>query len=97
MLEKGKENIILMAIFAVTKSDILDCTNEMGIPEEVITREVVESVREKVGQSLRKWREVIKDVVREAITQEVVKCPLGLVCSPQCAWREAGECVTKRS
>ncbi|GAG90966.1 unnamed protein product, partial [marine sediment metagenome] len=37
MTESGKENIIVMAIFMVTKDDVLTCSNELGIPKEEIT------------------------------------------------------------
>ena len=91
MAESGKEDIILMAIFAVTKSDILACANELGIPEEQVTDEVIELVKEKVSQGLGDWREVVRSMVKEAI-----KCPLGLVCSPSCAFGQIGECALSR-
>jgi len=94
--ESGKEDIILMAIFAVTKSDILACANELGIPEEQVTDEVIELVKEKVSQGLGDWRKVIKGIVKEAIKEEPIKCSLGLVCSPSCAWREVGKCISPR-
>ncbi len=91
MLESGKEEIILMAIFMVTKNEVLACANELGMPEGRVTDDVIELVREKVGQELRHWREAVKGMIKEAI-----KCPLGMTCSPSCAWREIGECVPPR-
>ncbi len=91
MAESGKEDIILMAILAVTRDDVLAGANELGIPEEQITDDVMALVREKVSRGLRDWREVIKGMVKEAI-----KCPLGQVCSPACVWREVGECLSLR-
>ena len=91
MAESSKEDIIIMAIFMVTKNDILACANELGMPEEWVSDDLIELVKEKVSQDMRDWREVIKSIVKEAI-----ECPLSLVCSPSCAWREVGRCVVSR-
>ena len=91
MPESSKEDIIVMAIFMVTRDDVLTCAKELGIPEEQVTDDVIELVKEKVSQGLRGWREVIKSMVKETI-----KCPLGIVCSASCAWREVGECILPR-
>jgi hypothetical protein len=88
MSENPTEGIILIAIFMVTREDVLDCANEMGMSEEQVTEDVIEMVREKVKQGLRDQREVVKSIVKEAI-----KCPLGLVCSPTCPWQEVGGCT----
>ena len=82
MTESGREDIILMALFMVTKDDALTCANELGIPEEQVTDDVIELVKEKVSQCLGDWREVIKGIVKETVKREAVNCPLGLVCSP---------------
>ena len=89
MPESNKEEIILMAIFTVTKDDVLACADELGMSQEQVTDDVIEMVKEKVSQGLGGWRAVVKGLVKEAI-----KCPLGLVCSPSCVWREAGECIS---
>ena len=88
MTESHNENIILMALLVVTKDDILACADELGLSEEEVTEELVESVKDKVSQGLSGWREAVRGMVKEAI-----KCPLGLVCSPSCAWREVGGCM----
>ena len=88
MTDNNNENIILMALLMVTRDDILSCADELGMSEDEITEELVEAVREKVGQGLNGWREAVREMVKEAI-----KCPLGLVCSPSCAWREVGGCM----
>jgi len=67
VVENCKEDIILMAIFAVTKNDVLTCANELGIPEEQITDEVIELVKKKVSQGLRDWRMVVKSIVKKTI------------------------------
>ena len=88
------EDILLMAVFMVSRDDVLTCANELGIPEEQITDDVLELVQEEVGQGLSGWREAVKDMVKEAVKMGAAECPLGLVCSPDCAWREAGQCVS---
>ena len=101
MSESDMENVLLIAIFTVTRDDVRASADELGIPEEQITDEVIKRVREKISQSLNDWREVIKGMVKEilsqgAIEKEAIGCPLGMVCSPACAWREVGECVSSR-
>ena len=88
MTESGKEDIIVMAIFMVTKDDVLACANELGMTKEQVTDEVIELVKKEVSRGLHEWREVVKGIIKEAI-----KCPLGLVCSPSCVWREVGKCI----
>ena len=91
MTESSGENIILMALLALTREDVLTCANELGMAEEQITEDVISLVKERVSQGLGGWREEVKGMVRDAI-----KCPLGLVCSPSCAWREVGKCTLPR-
>jgi hypothetical protein len=82
------EDIILIAIFMVTKDDILSCADELGMSQEQITDDVIDLVRQRIREDLRNRREVVRNIVKEAI-----RCPLGLVCSPSCAWREIGGCT----
>ncbi len=83
MAESSEKGVLLMAVFMLTRDDIRACANELGMPEEQLSDDVIELVKEKVSQGLGDWRELIKGVVKEAI-----KCPLDLACSPSCAWRE---------
>ena len=82
------EDIILIAIFMVTKDDILNCADELGMSQEQITDDVIDLVRQRIREGLRNRREVVRNIVKEAI-----RCPLGLVCSSSCAWREIGGCT----
>jgi len=86
--ESGKKDIILMWLLTVTEDDVLACANELGMSEEQVTDDVIELVKYKFSQGLLDWPEVIKGVVKEAF-----ECPLGMVCSPYCSWREVGECT----
>ena len=91
MAESSKENILVMALFMVTRNDVLACADEMGMSEVQVTDDLIELVKEKVSQGLGDWREVVKDIIKEAI-----RCPLGLVCSPSCVWKEVGGCMLPR-
>ena len=102
--EQGRQRrrIILMAVFVVTKEDVLSCANELGIPEEEITEDVIELVKEEVSQGIQHQRGIIRGMVKEAIEcptgvlKEAAECPLGMVCSPSCPWQEVGECVSPK-
>lgn len=101
MAESSMENILIMAIFMVTRDDVLACADELGMSQEQVTDDVIEQVKEKVSQGLDGWRAVIKGMVKETISQgniekEANECALGMVCSPACAWREVGQCLLLR-
>ena len=99
MAESSSEkNILVMAIFMITRDDVLACADELGVSREQITDDVIELVKEKVSQGLDGWRAVVKDVVKGAISQEAIEaealgCALGMVCSLACVWREVGQCL----
>ncbi len=96
MAESDKGSILLMAVLMVTRDDVLAGANELGIPEEQVTNDVIELVKERVSQGLDGWRAVIKEMVKDAIEKGAIRCPLGLVCSPSCAWRGVGQCISLR-
>ena len=95
MTESGRQDILLMAILVVTKNDVMAGADELGIPEEQVTDDVIEQVKRKVSQSLSDWREAWLEVVKNMV-KDAIKCPLGLVCSPSCVWREVGQCISPR-
>jgi len=101
MAEGSMENILVMAIFMVTRDDVLACADELGMSREQVTDDVIDLVTEKVSQGLGSWRAAIKDMVKETISQEAIEkeaieCPLDIACSPTCAWREVGQCLSPR-
>lgn len=96
MAKSGKQDVILMAILAVTREDVLAGAGELGISEEQVTDDVVQLVREKLGQVLYDWREAIQGMVKEVLERETLRCPLGMVCSSSCAWCEVGGCKLSR-
>lgn len=92
MAEENERDILVMAIFMVTRNDVLVCADELGVSREQITDDVVEQVKEEVSQEIGKWREAVKDMVKETIEDEVIRCPLGMACSGSCAFKLVGEC-----
>ena len=92
MAESSKQDILVMALFMVTRADVLSCSNELGIAEEQVTDDVIELVKEKVSQGLGDWRDGVRGIVKATIEKELIKCPLGMVCSLSCAFRQVGEC-----
>ncbi len=75
----------------LTKYDILVCANELGIPEEQVTDDVIELVQNRISISFGNWPELVKNALTEA-----VKCPLGLVCYPSCYWWNDSKCTFPR-
>jgi len=94
MQENSREDILIMALFMVTRDHVLTCASELGIPEEQVNDDMIELVKKKVSQDLGEWRGAIKKIVRETVNQAISKCPLGMACSPSCTWREVGECIS---
>ncbi len=87
MAKNGKEDDLFMVIFKVTRKDVLAWASELGIPLDQVTDEVVQMLKQKIQQDAASWRELFECMLKEAI-----KCPLDMVCSPSCPWREVGEC-----
>ena len=53
-------------IFILTKEDAIGCAREMGIPEEMITDDVLAQVRKGVEFGLEYWSEVMKEAINIA-------------------------------
>ena len=78
------ENIV----FILTKEDILACAMELGIAEEQINKDIIESARTRIRLELCHWPEIFKAALREAI-----RYPLELDCYPSRAWWQGGKCA----
>jgi len=79
------------AIFMLTKDQVLACANELGIPREQVTDDMIEFVRKRVKLGLHHWPDVVKSALKEAI-----ECPLRLVCYPSCSWWQDDKCTFPR-
>ena len=54
-------------IFALTREDVIGCANEMGIPAEAITDDVLHQVKKMVEFGLECWDEVVKEAIKMAL------------------------------
>lgn len=90
MAQSYEEDIICM-FFMLTKDDVLACANKLGIPEEQVTNNEIESLERRVISVFGNWPDVVRSPLQEAI-----KCPLKLVCYPSCAWWKDGKCAFPR-
>ncbi|MFC1949763.1 hypothetical protein ACFLW0_06295 [Chloroflexota bacterium] len=92
MAEDNKNDILIMAILMVTVDDVLSCAYEVGLPQEQITEETLEKVKEATTKGISNWRSTIRRIVKEVITGEYADCPMGMTCSPACSFHQSGEC-----
>ncbi len=53
-------------VFTLTKDDVIACANEMGIPQEAITDEVLEQVKKGMEWGLDCWPDVVKEAINLA-------------------------------
>ena len=54
-------------IFVLTREDVIGCAREMGIPEEMITDDVLNQVRKGVEWGLGCWDVVMKEAINMAL------------------------------
>ncbi len=54
-------------VFTLTKDDFISCAEEMGIPQEAITDEVLEQVKKGVEWGLDCWTDVVKEAINFAL------------------------------
>jgi hypothetical protein len=54
-------------IFVLSREDVIGCAQEMGIPEEAITDDVLAEVRKGVEWGLECWSEVVKEAINMAL------------------------------
>ena len=57
----------LNTIFILTREDVIGCAREMGIPEEVITDDVLYQVKKGVEFGLECWAEVMEEAINLAL------------------------------
>jgi len=54
-------------VYLLTREDVLACAGEMGIPEEVITDDVLYKVKKGIEGAWEGWTEVIKGAISFAL------------------------------
>jgi hypothetical protein len=54
-------------IFVLTREDVIERAREMGIPEDVITDDVLRMVRKGVDNGLECWPIVVKEAINFAL------------------------------
>jgi hypothetical protein len=61
-MEFGKD-----VVFVLSKEDVIACAQEMGIPEDAITDDILAQVRKGVEWGLECWSEVVKEAINMAL------------------------------
>jgi hypothetical protein len=54
-------------IFVLTRGDAIGCAEQMGIPAEAITDDVLRQVKKGVEWGLECWSEVVKEAINMAL------------------------------
>ena len=54
-------------IFVLTREDVVVCAQEMGIPAQAITDDVLRQVKKGVEWGLECWSEVMKEAINVAL------------------------------
>jgi hypothetical protein len=54
-------------IFVLTREDVVICAEQMGIPAEAITDDVLRQVKKGVEWGLESWSEVMKEAINVAL------------------------------
>ena len=57
----------LNTIFILTRDDVIGCAQQMGIPEEAITDDILAQVKKGVEWGLECWSEVVKTALDFAL------------------------------
>jgi hypothetical protein len=97
MEDSNKEDILVMALFVVTRETVLACAGEMGKGESAITADIYDEIKGKVGNVLGNWRKEVKKIIKETIGTKPQGdtgriCPLGMDCTSSCVFGQAGNC-----
>ena len=57
----------LDTIFTLTREDVIGCAEQMGIPAEAITEDVLYQVKRGVEFGLDCWAEVVEEAINLAL------------------------------
>ena len=58
-----------VTIFILTSEDVMACAQEMGIPEDTITDDVLDQVKKGVEWGLICWSDVMKEAINIALNR----------------------------
>ncbi len=92
MEDKENPTVLVMAIFMVTRNDVLACADELGISREELTDDVLDQVQKVVSEGMGDWHNVIRDLIKEALKDKGMNCPLDMACAPTCSFGQVGHC-----
>ena len=56
-----------VAIFILTRADVIQCAKEMGVPEEAMTDDILAQVKKGVEWGLDCWSGVVKEAINMAL------------------------------
>lgn len=54
-------------VYLLTREDVIRCAREMGLPDEVITDDVLYKVKKGIEGAWEGWTEVIKGAISYAL------------------------------
>jgi len=54
-------------VFVLSREDVINCAKELGIPEKVITDDILAQVKKGVEWGLECWSEVVKEAINMAL------------------------------
>ena len=54
-------------VYLLTRDDVVACAKEMGLPEEIITDDIIYKVKKGLEGAWEGWSEVIKDAINFAL------------------------------
>ena len=54
-------------VFILTREDVVECAQEMGIPEEAITDDILAQIKKGLEWGLECWSEVMKEAINLAL------------------------------
>jgi len=54
-------------VYLLTREDVVGCAREMGMPEEVITDDILYKVKKGIEGAWEGWTEVIQGAISQAL------------------------------
>jgi len=70
MKRNMSQDLLVAALFMVTKEDVLSCADEVGIEREYLTDDLLQTISEKVSTELGGWHGEIRNIIRDTIKED---------------------------